>query len=123
MISLNISKQLADIEQETLNKILSRLPEAKQKILKQILKDSEQYIPYKTGKLANSAKPVFEPDGIAFTAPYASFALDGVAPSGKPKVYSKSHNTKATSDPIGAAFEVNEDEWIEELVKELLKDA
>lgn len=106
-------------------KIRKNKVRAKRSTLDKIYKDTEPYIPYKTGALDRTGRISYSNSTITWgdvTAPYASFAFDPVAPSGKPKVYNRSKHLKAQGNPFQASKEANEVAWAEFYAKELLKD-
>lgn len=103
------------------DKIISNIEKAKSKSLDKIIKDTEPYVPYKTGSLSNSVVKNVATSTISYTAPHASFAFEPIAPSGKPKEYNQSVHTKAQGYPIQAAYNEHSQEWAEFFAKELLE--
>ena len=99
---------------------------AKRATLDKIYKDTEPYVPYKTGALNSTGRINYPKSTITWgsdeKAPYASYAFEPIAPSGKPKTYNRSVHPKAQGNPFQAAQADNETAWAEYYAKELLRD-
>lgn len=97
-----------------------RMEHAKQAVFEQMQKDTEPYVPYKTGNLNQSA--YIEPSNniIGWRADYASFAFNPIAPSGAYKNYTKTVHEEARGFPFGYAYGEKVKEWGDLFVKEVL---
>lgn len=117
---MSISIAVKGLKESLFNKIKDNEPLAREKVLNRIIKDTDEYVPYKTGKLAESAEARPVSSEIVYKEGYASFAFDPVSRSGKPKEYSVERNQKAQGYPIQAAEKEHDKEWAELYAKELL---
>ena len=108
---------LADELQKIIEKNSSK---AEQETIEFIIKESEPYIPYKTGNLNASVSP--SASAIEVSAPYAEYALNPISSSGKPKVYDTSVHQKAQGNPFEASIQDNEQKIAEFYVEALFKD-
>lgn len=102
-------------------KILDNEETAKSKTLDKIIKDTEPYVPCNTGYLSDSVAKDVPSSSIAYHAPYASYAFEPIAPSGKPKEYDTSKHPQAQGYPIQAAYGEHGDEWNKLFLEELLR--
>jgi hypothetical protein len=94
---------------------------AQSEVLKQMVKDTEDYIPYKTGKL-NSSVNVDESNAtINYTAPYAAFAFNPLY-KGKEKVYNRTVHSKAQGNPYQASNIENGQKWALLYAKKLAEE-
>lgn len=100
------------------DRLQESLPGAKKAVLEQIVKDTEDYIPYKTGKLTESVGIDTEEGVISYDTSYAGYAFYPTY-QGKPKVYNQSVHSKAQGYPYRASEEDNLAKWTE-LFKEKL---
>lgn len=69
--------------------------ELQDEITKQILRSMQQYMPWKTGRTARVLTTKTSPTEITVDAVYARYLYYGVAKSGKPLNYTKTHNPMA----------------------------
>jgi hypothetical protein len=118
---MNVSSYVDSKYKELNNKIMSKREDAKQKTLKKIIKDTEEYVPYNTGELTNSVSMNVPASSISYNAPYASFAFNPEAPSGRPKNYDRSVHRKAQGYPIQASYEDNGESWAKFFAEELIR--
>lgn len=95
---------------------------AQKKTLEKIIKDTDEYVPYKTGELASNVKSSVKSNvgEIKYLAPYVSYAFEPIAPSGVPKQYTKTVHTKAQGHPLDKSAEEHESEWLEYFKEALL---
>ena len=111
---------MSTLEQELLKVIEKNREKATEKTVEFIAKESEPYLPFKTGALSNSVKP--STSSIDVTVDYAEYALNPISSSGKPKVYDTSVHPKAQGNPFEALAEEKEEQIAEFYVEELFKD-
>jgi hypothetical protein len=102
------------------DKIEANLPAAKEAVLKQIVADTEDYIPYKTGKLTESVGINLEDDSIYYDTAYAGYAFYPTY-QGKPKVYNQSVHSKAQGYPYRASEEEHIEEWAKLFMNKLVE--
>lgn len=119
---MDIFNVVAKIKTNLIGQIKSNESSARKKTLEKIVKDTDDYVPYKTGKLSSNVSIDEYTSTIEYKEPYASFAFNDVSPSGLPKEYNKSIHTKAGGYPLKRSFEDNEVKWAEYYAKELMKD-
>ena len=102
--------------------IKKNIKPAQLKTLEKIIKDTDEYVPYKTGELANNVEASVESDvgKINYLVPYASYAFYPIAPSGVPKQYTKTVHTKAQGYPLDKSAEEHEEEWLKYFKEVLL---
>lgn len=101
-MSTNIKLDLQGIY----NKLNSRTEYAKSQLLKQILADSNELVPFRTGKLRRSG--VVVPDGVEWTVDYAQ------------KVYTSPYPHKiGTSEWFEYAKQANLKQWIRDFERNL----
>ena len=119
---MSIKVVFDDIEDNLLNKIKSNEVTAKDKVLKQIVKDTDDYVPYRTGKLSSDVSINTNDSSITYNQNYASYAFDPDSKDGSPKTYSKSVHKNAQGYPLEASSDDFSYKWAELYRKELLKD-
>lgn len=107
---------------EIKKKIESNYDTAVENTLNKIAKDTDPYVPYSTGKLANSVVTNKVNKTINYPVEYASFAFSDETASGFPKQYNKKIHKLATSNPIDVAENNHSNDWVEYFKEELLKD-
>ena len=100
------------------NTIESNKSKAYNNLLDDIIKDTDEYVPYKSGALSRSVTKVS--DGIEYRKPYASYIFSGVSRSGKPLKYNTSTHNKATSHPVQRALDENIERYTKKYAKYLL---
>lgn len=96
-------------------------PLAKESLLRRMLNDTKEYVPYRTGALSDSGTVSLPTSSIMFTEEYAPYAFEPIAPSGKRKVYTHLHNQKAGGNPMERATEELSDEWVQFYKQELIR--
>lgn len=118
---MNVTKTVFKAYTDLKDKIDRNKPRARSLTLDKIIKDTDPYVPYKTGELARSTTKSADNTAVLYTAPHASFAFDPNTPSGVPKQYNKTVHEKAQGNPLEAARKDHETEWAEFYREELLK--
>lgn len=86
---------------------------ARSRVLEEMIKDTDVYVPYSTGKTSQSVTRFPGNNGFEYTTDYAKYAFNPIDPSGKPKVYNTEHHEKAQGNPIQASTEANRDRWLQ----------
>lgn len=104
------------------DRILKAQIKARDTVLDEVIKDTDEYVPYYSGKLSKSVHKLPKAKGIIYTAPYAKYAFEPVAPSGKRKEYNKSKHPKAQGYPLKKSKEVNLEKWKKLYLEEILKN-
>lgn len=94
---------------------------AQSEVLKQMIADTEDYIPYKTGKLTSSVNVDESNATINYTAPYAAFAFNPLY-KGKEKVYNRTVHSKAQGNPYQASNIENGQKWALLYAKKLAEE-
>lgn len=94
---------------------------AQSEVLKQMVADTEDYIPYKTGKLTSSVNVDESNATINYTAPYAAFAFNPLY-KGKEKVYNRTVHSKAQGNPYQASNIENGQKWALLYAKKLAEE-
>lgn len=115
------SVDFSNLVKQISSRIERNLPEAKRKTLERIAKDTDEFIPYKTGRLSKSVEIKPADSSILYSSEYASFAFNPVAPSGVPKQYTKTVHQNAQGYPLQASYSVHDAEWAEYFREELMK--
>ncbi len=117
-ISLFLENFVKDIKK----KVASNLDGARRKTIERIVKDTDEFVPYKTGSLASNVSISPESNSFTYEEDYASFAFEPIAPSGLPKQYTKTVHTKAQGYPFEKSVSEHDVEWVELFREELMKD-
>lgn len=91
-----------------------RIEKAKDDFLKYIIEDSFEYVPYETGKLANSAS-IDNKGNIIYDEQYAEKVYNS------DRQYDTDKNKKATGHWIEKAYEDKADKWQHKLKDLILK--
>lgn len=105
-VVIHIAGVEQQIREKALGILLPRLSAAEAALKQDIIRDTDEFVPYRTGHLAASATPV--QDGVAYTAEYASDVVS------KPPDYefSKDVHTEATSQFIQESISLNKARWV-----------
>lgn len=114
----DVSKIGYQIMSDLNNTIGSNKSKAYNNLLDDIIKDTDKYVPYKSGALSRSVTKVS--DGIEYRKPYASYIFNGVSKSGKPLKYNTSTHNKAASHPLHRALDENIERYTRKYAKDLL---
>lgn len=104
------------------NTIKDNLESAKKATLERMVKDTEPYVPYKTGNLNANVSINTTASSITYEAEYATYAFNPATSSGKPKQYTKETHPQAQGFPFEKAVMEHEDDWVETFREELMKD-
>ena len=94
--------------------INKRIENAKDDFLKYIIDDSFDYVPYETGKLANSAH-IDEKGNIIYDEPYAQEVYDS------DRQYDKDKHKQATGHWVEQAYKDKAEKWQQKLKDLILK--
>lgn len=121
MSDINISVYLNKFVDDELNSIMEKKVRAQREVMKRVLGDTDEYVPYDTGYLSKTATILPSNDGVLYPAEYASYAFNPTSNSGRPKEYKTSTHSKATGNPFEASYDDNGDAWAELFAEELLK--
>lgn len=121
MSDINVNAKIDVLVKEVELNVLSKSSSAKSSVLSQMIEDTDRYVPYDTGELAKSVSKSPNLDGFDYSVPYASFAFDPIAPSGKPKIYNTTSHYDAQGNPWEPAFEENKDKYEDLFVDKLLE--
>lgn len=114
----DISKIGYQIVSDLKSTVNSNKSKAYNNLLDDIIRDTDEYVPYKSGALSKSVTKL--PDGIEYRKPYASYIFNGVSKSGKPLKYTTSTHNKATSHPLQKALNENIEKYTRKYAKDLL---
>jgi hypothetical protein len=117
-INLFLENFIEDIDE----KIKANLDKAKKATLERIVKDTDEYVPYKSGDLSSNVS--INPSNSSFTyeEDYASYAFNPISPKGVPKQYTHTVHKNAQGHPFEKSASEHEVEWIEVFRKELMND-
>lgn len=91
-----------------------RIEKAKDDFLKYIIEDSFEYVPYETGKLANSAS-IDEQGNIIYNEPYAKNVYNS------DKKYYTNKNKHTTNHWLEVAYKDKSNKWQQKLKDLILK--
>lgn len=108
MVLANISQlhgALSVIATKSTNR---RVDRARKSLCEEIIHDTEDFVPYDTGKLSNSATILDSGRQIAYTADYAEYVNE--MPSSNN--FDKSVHSQATSNWLDASIALNRDNWL-----------
>lgn len=114
--------KITSLINETVSAIEKASMVAKERTLQRMIDDTDEYVPYSTGKTSKSVTKLPNNSGFKYTTTYAEFAFDPVAPSGNKKVYNTSVHSKAQGYPIEASRNANMNKWRAYYVKELVNE-
>lgn len=95
--------------------------EATRRVLEQVAKDAEPYMPYATGYLQSTAFVDPQASTLSYTAYYAPYAFDPETPFGTPKKYNKEVHSEAMGYPVEYTFVKNGNKYPEMFIEECLK--
>ena len=121
MSDTNVNAKIDVLVKEVEADVLSRSTSAKSAVLSKMIEDTDRYVPYDTGALSKSVSKSPNLDGFDYSVPYASFAFNPVAPSGKPKCYNTDTHYNAQGNPWEAAFDENSEKYEDLFVNKLLE--
>lgn len=113
MVVTNLS-QLRDALSVVINKSTdNRIISARRALANEIIKDTENFVPYDTGALSSSATVLNDGETIAYTADYAEYV------NNMPESYNfdRSTHSQATSHWVDASVTLNRDKWLSNFKK------
>lgn len=108
MVLTNISQlrgALSDIATKSTN---IRVDRARKSLCEEIIHDTEDFVPYDTGKLSNSVTILDNGKQIAYTADYVEYVNEMPSSSN----FDKSAHSRATSRWVDASVTLNRDKWL-----------
>lgn len=108
MVLTNISQLRDALSIITTKSTDKRVDRARKSLCEEIIHDTEDFVPYDTGKLSNSATILDNGKQIAYTADYAEYVNE--MPSSNN--FDKSVNSQATSHWLDASITLNRDKWL-----------
>lgn len=114
--NLDISGLIVEEVQKTIDK---NKEQAYRNLVSNIKKDTDQFVPYKHGNLAKNVPDT--PKGYMYAESYASYAFNPVAPSGKPKNYTKDVHIQAQGNPVDVSEREYAKKWADQYAKDLLQ--
>lgn len=85
-----------------------RVDKARNLLCEEIIHDTENFVPYDTGKLSNSATILDNGKQVAYTADYAEY-VNNMPESNN---FDRSEHTQATSHWLDASIKLNRDKWL-----------
>ena len=100
-----LSSALYDIAIKSVNK---RVDKARKLLCEEVIHDTENFVPYDTGKLSSSATILDNGKKIAYTADYAEY-VNNMPESNN---FNRSSHTQATSHWLDASIALNRDKWL-----------
>lgn len=103
-------------------KIKANLDKAKQVTLERIVKDTDEFVPYKSGNLSSNVTVNPSASSFTYEEDYASYAFNPVSSKGKPKQYTHTVHKNAQGYPFEKSASEHGVEWVELFRKELMKD-
>lgn len=98
----------AEYRSYVLGNVNNRVSKAKQKLVKDIVADTDNLVPYKTGNLASDIDILPQGNGIRYSAEYAPFVVD--MPAGTN--FNKKVHPNATSNWNSKSYDKNVEKWI-----------
>lgn len=113
MVVTNLS-QLRGALSVVINKSTDkRVISARRALANEIIKDTEDFVPYDTGALSSSATVLNDGKTIAYTADHAEYV------NNMPESYNfnRSTHTQATSNWVDASMTLNRDKWLSNFKK------
>ena len=120
VININAIAELPSIITDDINaKIEANKPKAYSHLVDTVIKDTDQFVPYKNGSLSKNT--VKTPTGYSYNTNYASYAFNPIAPSGVPKNYTKTVHIQAQGNPVDVSEREYAKKWEEQYVNDLLQ--
>lgn len=105
---------MSALERAITNELKERIEKIKPEFSKYVINDSFEYVPYETGKLANSAH-VDEKGNIVYDEPYAEEVYES------DRQYDIDKHQQATNHWIEKAYKDKADKWQQKLKDLILK--
>ena len=108
MVLTNISQLRGALSAIAIKSTSERVDMARKSLCEEIIHDTENFVPYDTGKLSSSAKILDNGKRIAYTADYAEY-VNNMPESNN---FNRSKHTQATSHWLDASIALNRDKWL-----------
>ena len=105
---------MLDLQSAITKEIKERIEQIKPEFSEYIIEDSFDYVPYETGKLANSAH-IDEKGNIIYDEPYAQEVYDS------DRQYDTDKHKQATGHWVEQAYKDKSDKWQQKLKDLILK--
>lgn len=105
---------MSALERTITNELKERIEKIKPEFSKYVIDDSFEYVPYETGKLANSAH-IDEKGNIVYDEPYAEEVYES------DRKYDTDKHQQATNHWIEKAYKDKADKWQQKLKDLILK--
>lgn len=91
------------------NSTTKKVDNARRLLCEEIIRDTEDFVPYDTGKLSSSVTITNHNKNIAYTADYAEY-VNNMPESNN---FDRSVHSKATSNWFEASLALNRDKWLD----------
>lgn len=108
MVLTNISQLRGALSVIATKSTSRRVDRARKLLCEEIIHDTEDFVPYDTGKLSNSATILDNGRQIAYTANYAEYVNEMPVSNN----FDKSVHSQATSHWLDASITLNRDKWL-----------
>lgn len=108
MVLTNISKLRGALSVIAVKSTNKRIDKARKSLCEEIIHDTENFVPYDTGKLSSSATILDNGKQIAYTADYAEY-VNNMPESNN---FNRSNHTQATSHWLDASIALNRVKWL-----------
>ena len=95
--------------------------QATEKVLEEVKKDAEPYLPHLSGHLQSTAHIDAGSSTLSYDAYYAKYAFDPETPYGEPKNYNKTVHAEAMGYPVEYAINKAGNKYINIYMNEVLK--
>ena len=105
---------MSALQSAIIKEIKERIEQIKPEFSEYIIEDSFEYVPYETGKLANSAR-IDEKGNIIYDEPYAQEVYDS------DRQYDTDKHKQATGHWLERAYKDKADKWRQKLKDLILK--
>ena len=105
---------MSALQSAIIKEIKERIEQIKPEFSEYIIEDSFEYVPYETGKLANSAR-IDEKGNIIYDEPYAQEVYDS------DRQYDTDKHKQATGHWLELAYKDKADKWRQKLKDLILK--
>lgn len=120
VININAIAVLPDIITSGIkSQIEANKPKAYTHLVDTIIKDTNQFVPYKNGSLSRNIEK--NPTGYSYNTNYASYAFNPIAPSGTQKKYTKTVHTQAQGNPVDVSEREYAKKWADQYANDLLQ--
>lgn len=108
MVLTNISQLRGALSVIAIRSTNKRVDKARKSLCEEIIHDTENFVPYDTGKLSSSATILDNGKQIAYTADYAEYVNEMPESNN----FNRSNHTQATSHWLDASMILNRDKWL-----------